>query len=57
MAVGWLPIVLFTLIWGLVGGLAPRYVPLGPNRELLQVKSTLLPLNSLGEGVECCQFN
>jgi len=40
--------VLFTLIWGLVGGLAPRYVPLGPNRELLQLMLVMTAI--------CCWF-
>ena len=37
MAAGWLPIFMFTLIWALVGGLAPRYVPNGPYKQLIQV--------------------
>ena len=37
MAAGWLPVLMFTLIWGLVGGVAPRFVPHGPHRSLIQV--------------------
>jgi len=37
MGAGWLPVVAFTLIWGLVGGVAPRFVPSGPHKQLLQL--------------------
>ena len=38
MAAGWLPIFMFTLIWALIGGVAPRYVPNGPHKQLIQVR-------------------
>jgi len=37
MAAGWLPIFMFTLIWALIGGVAPRYVPNGPHKQLIQM--------------------
>merc|ERR1712059_28944 len=32
-----LPIVMFTLLWGLVGGVLPYFVPEGPHKKLFQV--------------------
>jgi len=37
MAAYWLPIFFFTLIWGAVGGVLPRFVPNGPHKQLIQV--------------------
>ena len=38
MAAHWLPVLMFTLIWGLVGGVAPKFVPRGPHQSLIQVE-------------------
>ena len=38
MGAHWLPVLMFTLIWGLVGGVAPMFVPRGPHQSLIQVK-------------------
>ena len=32
-----LPLLMFTLIWGGVGGVAPYFVPAGPHKKLIQV--------------------
>ena len=37
MAAYWLPIFFFTLIWGIVGGVLPWFVPNGPHKQLIQV--------------------
>nr|ALS05197.1 vacuolar ATP synthase subunit e 2 [Tortanus dextrilobatus] len=37
MAAGWVPILFFTLIWGLVGGIAPKFVPQGSHKSLIQM--------------------
>jgi hypothetical protein len=39
MAAYWLPIFFFTLIWGAVGGILPRFVPNGPHKQLIQVST------------------
>jgi len=33
---------MFTLIWGLVGGVAPKFVPRGPHQSLIQVELSLI---------------
>ena len=42
MAAHWLPVLMFTLIWGLVGGVAPKFVPRGPHQSLIQVELSLI---------------
>ena len=32
-----LPLIMFTLIWGAVGGVAPYFVPAGSHKKLIQV--------------------
>jgi hypothetical protein len=32
MAASWVPILLFTIIWGIVGGILPFLLPKHPNR-------------------------
>ena len=42
MVAHWLPVLMFTLIWGLVGGVAPKFVPRGPHQSLIQVELSLI---------------
>ncbi|XP_040576351.1 V-type proton ATPase subunit e 2 [Lepeophtheirus salmonis] len=37
MGAHWLPITLFTVLWGIVGAVLPIFVPKGPNKSLIQV--------------------
>ncbi|XP_023342600.1 V-type proton ATPase subunit e 2-like isoform X2 [Eurytemora carolleeae] len=41
MVAHWLPVLMFTLIWGLVGGVAPKFVPRGPHQSLIQMSLLL----------------
>ncbi|TRY76969.1 hypothetical protein TCAL_02682 [Tigriopus californicus] len=37
MGASWLPIIFFSLIWFVVGGIIPFMIPKNPNRGVLQV--------------------
>nr|ACO11528.1 Vacuolar ATP synthase subunit e 2 [Caligus rogercresseyi] len=37
MGAHWLPVTLFTILWGVVGAVLPAFVPKGPNKSLIQV--------------------
>ena len=37
MAASWIPILVFTLLWGVVGGLLPWILPKTPQRGVVQV--------------------
>merc|ERR1711963_264684 len=37
MGASWVPVLLFTVIWGIVGGVLPFVLPKGPHKSVIQV--------------------
>ena len=37
MGASWIPVVIFTVIWGIVGGILPFVLPKGPHKSVIQV--------------------
>jgi hypothetical protein len=38
MGVSWIPVLFFTLVWGIVAGILPFVIPRGPHKGVIQVR-------------------
>jgi hypothetical protein len=38
MGVSWIPVLFFTLVWGIVAGILPFVIPRSPHKGVIQVR-------------------
>jgi hypothetical protein len=46
MGVSWIPVLFFTLVWGIVAGVLPFFIPRSPHKGVIQVRPAIFLYSS-----------